>query len=180
MSNEDSVVYADFSIETRDLFRANIFLARFRLLLGLGLSLCLISGLVLIFVAIDEKTILWETSPLFVAMPLLAVGGQVLRLHATCRQYIGGLTEAQRRMQYMFYDRGDGFDVSSGESFGHISWRDVLRVVEQRDSFQIYLSKYDVRIIPKRGFHQPSDIPRLRAMLSSSPGAKAELLLTPA
>jgi hypothetical protein len=171
-------VYADFSIETRDLFRANIFLARFRLILGLGFSLCLISGLVLLFVTIDEKTILWETSPLFVGIPLVAVGGQVLRLHATCRKYIGGLTEAQRRMQYMFYDHSDGFDVSSGASFGHISWRDVLRVVEQRDSFQIYLSKNDFRIIPKRGFHQPGDIARMRAMLSSSTGVKTELLLT--
>jgi hypothetical protein len=180
LSNEDSAVYVDFSIETRDLFRANIFLARFRLMLGLGFSLCLISGLVLIFVAIDETSFLWETSPLFIAMPLVAVGGQVLRMHAICRKSIGALTEAQRRIQYLFYDRGDGFDVSSGESFGHISWSDVLRVVEQRDSFQIYLSKYDVRIIPKRGFHQPGDIPRLRALLSSSSGGKSELLLAQA
>ena len=136
----------------------------------------MISGLVLLFIAIDEKAILLQTSPLFIGLPLVAVGGQILRLHAACRKHVAGLTEAQRRTQYTFYEHGDGYDVTSGESFGHVSWQDVFRIVEQPNSLEIHLSKYDIRIIPKRGFHHPEDIDALRAMLLSSVGSKAMLL----
>jgi hypothetical protein len=169
-------VYVDFSIETRDLFRANLSLARVRLTLGLAFSICLISAMVLLFLVIDEKTILLETSPLFIALPLVAVGGQILRLHAACRKYVAGLAEPQRRLQYTFYEHGDGYDVTSGESFSHVSWKDVLRIVEQPHSLQIYLSKYDIRIIPKRGFHQARDIEVLRGMFLSSISTRARLL----
>jgi hypothetical protein len=172
----NTIVHIDFSIETRDLFRANLSLAKVRLIFGVGFSICLILGLVILFIAIDEKAILLETSPLFVALPLVAVSGQILRLHAVCRKYVASLTETGRRTQYMFYDYGDGYDVASGESFSHISWNDVLRIVEKPNSLQIYLSKYDIRIIPKRGFHQTADIDILRSMLLSSIGARAKLL----
>lgn len=176
ISEASKIIHVDFSIESRDLFRASLRLARVRLILALVFSLCVISGVVLLFIAIDEKAILLQTSPLFVGLPLVAVGGQILRLHAACRKYVAGLTEAQRRTKYTFYDHGDGYDVTSGESFSHVSWQDVLRIVEQPNSLQIHLSKYDIRLIPKRGFHQPEDIDALRAMLLSSVGPKAALL----
>lgn len=177
MTLENSTtVYVDFSMETRDLFRANLSLARVRLILGLAFSICLISGIALLFLAIDEKAILLETSPLFIGLPLVAVGGQILRLHAACRKYVAGLTESQRRVQYTFYEHGDGYDMTSGESFSHISWKDVLRIVEQPHSLQIHLSKYDIQIIPKRGFHQARDLNVLRGMLLSSIGARSQLL----
>lgn len=176
VTENGETVYIDFSIESRDLFRANLRLARVRLILGLAFSLCLITGLMILFLAIDEKMILLQTSPLFIGMPLVAVGGQVLRLHAACRKYVAGLTPAQRRIQYTFYEHGDGFDVNSGSSFGHVSWSDVLRIVEQPHSLQVYMSKYHVRIIPKRGFHQPRDIDRLRRILLSAISTRAQLL----
>ena len=145
-------------------------------MLGVAFSVCLISGLMLLFLIIDEKAILMETSPLFIGLPLVAVGGQILRLHAACRKYVAGLTESQRRMQYAFYEHGDGYDVTSGESFSHVSWKDVLRLVERPRSLQIHLSKYDIRIIPKRGFHQGQDIGVLRSLLLASLGTKAHLL----
>jgi len=169
-------IYVDFTIESRDLFRANLSLARTRLILGFAFSICLISGLVLLFIVIDEKAILLQTSPLFIGLPLVAVGGQILRLHAACRKYVTGLTEAQRRMQYTFYEHGDGYDVTSGESFGHVSWKDVQKIVEQPHSLQIHLTRYDIRIIPKRGFHQPWDIDVLRGLLLSSINTRAQLL----
>jgi hypothetical protein len=173
---ENSTIHLDFSIESRDMFRANLRLAKWRLLLGLAFTVCLISGLVLLFMVIDEKTILLQTSPLFIGLPLVAVGGQVLRLHAVCRKYVAGLTETQRRTQYAFYEHGDGYDVINGESFAHISWQDVLKIIELRDSFQIHLSKYHIRIIPKRGFHQASDIEALRRVLISAINSRAHLL----
>lgn len=99
-----------------------------------------------------------------------------MRLHAFCRKYVSRLTESQRQIQYMFSLHGDGYDVASGESFSHVSWNDVLKIIERPASFQIFLSEYAWQIIPKRGFHQNSDIADLRAMLLSSIGVKAKLL----
>ena len=169
-------IYVDFSIETGDLFRANLGFARVRLMVGLAFSIGLILGLVFLFVVIDEKTILLKTSPLFIGLPLVAAGGQILRLHAVCRKYVNGLAESQRRIQYTFYEHGDGYNVASGESFTHVSWKDVLKIVEQPRSLQIYLSKYDIQIIPKRGLNQARDINVLREMLRSSINARAQLL----
>lgn len=71
ISEGNQIIHVDFSITTRDLFRANLALSKFRLILGLGFSLLLISGLVVFFLMIDEQLILLETSPLFVGVPLL-------------------------------------------------------------------------------------------------------------
>jgi hypothetical protein len=175
-SEGNKFIHVDFSIQTRDLFRANLGLAKIRLIVGLGFSLCLITGLVIFFLMIDEQLILLETSPLFVALPLVALGGQVLRLHALCRKYVSRLTESQRRMQYMFSADDDGYDVASGESFSHLSWDDVLKIIEKPTSFLIFLSPYDCQIIPKRGFHRAADIEVLRAIVRSSIGVKAKFL----
>ncbi len=172
-------VRLDFSIESRDLFRASLSLAKIRLLIGLAISAGLISGLVYFFILIDEKVILLKTSPLFVALPLMAVGGQVLRMHATCRKYVRSLSGEQRRLRFTFCSGSDGYDLRSGESFSHISWKDVLKIVEQPASVLIFLSRYDLQIIPKRGFNDASDLLTLRQILLSSAGRKAKLLESP-
>ncbi|HEX3142604.1 MAG TPA: hypothetical protein VHQ64_01445, partial [Pyrinomonadaceae bacterium] len=83
-----SEVRFEYTTNAGDLFRASVGLAQFRILLGLSFSLTLIGGLVTFFLAIDEKQILLQTSPLFIGIPLLAVGGQLLRLHAASRKYV--------------------------------------------------------------------------------------------
>jgi len=62
-SERGASIQIDFSIDARELFRAAIDLAKLRLLLGLGFSLMLVSGLVIFFLMIDEKKILLQTSP---------------------------------------------------------------------------------------------------------------------
>jgi YcxB-like protein len=165
-----------FSLEARDLFRASMDLAKFRLLLGLLFTLCIVSGLVMFFIMLDEKLILLETSPFFVGLPLLSVGGQVLRIHAACRKYVARLTDSQRRMQFTFCEETDGYDVACGDSFGHVSWKDIFKVVEKQQYFHFFISKYEARIIPKRGFHQAADVDLLRNMLASKLGSKAKFL----
>src|SRR5436309_10073899 len=143
MSSESvSSIHIDFSVEARDLFRASIDMAKLRLLLGLGFSLALITGLVIFFVTIDEKLILLQTSPLFIGIPLLAVGGQVLRMHAACRKYVCSLSPSQRRMRYWFSEAADSYDVASGDSTGRISWNDVLKVVETQKYILIFRIKF--------------------------------------
>jgi hypothetical protein len=170
------VIYVDFSLETRDLFRAYLDLYKRQLLIGLGLSLCLIATLVALFLWLDEKVVLLQTSPLFIFLPLIATGGQVLRLHAACRKYVSSLPPASRRVQFSFSDDTDGFDVNCGNSFSHVAWTDVCKIVEKRKFFQLFLSKFDVRILPKRGFAEAHEISFLRKILVSRLGTRAEVL----
>jgi len=174
-SESDSSIHIDFSVDARDLFRASLDMAKLRLLLGLGFSLALITGLSIFFVIINEKLILLQTSPLFIGIPLLAVGGQVLRMHAACRKYVSSLSPSQRRMQYFFSEEANSYDVVSGDSTGHISWNDVLKIVERRRVFLIFLSKFDVRLIPKRAIQSAEQAALFRRILVAKLGGRAKL-----
>jgi len=167
-------VHVDFLLEARDLFRVNIGLAAFRILLGLGISLALVSGLVIFFLIIDEKLILLQTSPLFVGFPLLGVGGQILRLHSTCRKYVRGMSLPQRRHHFLFLKDSGGFDLAAGESSAHISWNDVPKVVEKRNYFLIYLNKFDACVIPKRAIRF-EDLSALQSILSAKLAPRSPL-----
>ena len=168
-------VHVDFLLEARDLFRVNLGLAAFRILLGLGISLALVSGIVIFFLIIDEKLILLQTSPLFVGFPLLGVGGQILRLHSTCRKYVRGMSLPQRRHHFLFLKDSGGFDLAVGESSAHISWNDVLKVVEKRNYLLIYLNKFDACVIPKRAIRF-EDLSALQSVLSAKLASRSPLV----
>ena len=171
-----SEVRFEYTTNAGDLFRASVGLAKFRILLGLGFSLILIGGLVTFFLAIDEKQILLQTSPLFIGIPLLAVGGQLLRLHAASRKYVSSLSSSQRQNRFVFSDIADGIDIAYGDSSGHISWNDIQKVIERRKTFLVFLNKYDVRLIPKGAIQDVNQIKILRHILSAKLGSRAHLL----
>ena len=169
-------VQIDFSVDAGDLFRANLDLAKVRLFLGLGFSLTLVTGLIIMFLIIDEKVILVQTSPLFIGVSLVAVGGQLLRMHATCRKYVSSLPSSQRRMHYLFYEDADGYNVASGDSTGYISWNDVLKVVERQKYFLIFLNKFDINLIPKKAIQPLEQAVLLRKILAAKLGVRAKLI----
>ena len=169
-------IRVEYTVNASDLFRASLGLAKFRILLGLGFSLTLIGGLVMFFLMIDEKEILLQTSPLFIGMPLLAVGGQVLRIHAVSRKCVSSLSPLQRQYRFVFSDIADGIDVASGDSTAHISWNDIQKITEKQSNFLVFLNKYDVRLIPKVALDDPSQLEILRTILKAKLGARAELL----
>ena len=137
-----TTVHVDFEITRRDTFRVNLELAKWRILIGLLVAAVPIVGLSYFFLLIDEGTMLLQLSPLFIAMPLAAVGGQVLRLHAACRKYVSALPESQRRVQYLFQAETDGYDLTYGDSFSHVAWTDVLKAIEKPAYFVIYLNRF--------------------------------------
>jgi YcxB-like protein len=171
-------VHLEFTVKARDIFRATIGLAKFRIFVGLAVTLCLITGLVLFFLKIDEQRILIQTSPLFIAMPLLAVGGQLLRLHATCRKYVASLSPAQRLMHYVISEEA-GIEIRSGDSCGLLGWGDVMRIVERPRYFLVYVNKYDVRFVPKTTLSDPNSLTLLRETFRSKLGLRAKLLPVP-
>ena len=170
------IIHMDFIIAQRDLFLVNFRLARLRLSIGVGIVVILTLAMMWLFTTIDEQPILLELSPLFIGAPLIVVAVHVLRVYAACRRYVSGLPESQRRVQYMFQANTDGYDVTWGGSFSHILWQDLLKVVEQPDYFLFYLNQLEIKILPKRGFHQTSDIPAFRSILQSKLGNNARLL----
>lgn len=169
-------VRLEYTLNARDIFRASIGLAKYRILLGLGFSLSLVAGLIILFAMIDEVPILLKTAPLFIGIPLLAVGGQVLRLHAASRKYIASLPAPQRLNRLILSDMNNGLDVVSGESTSHISWNDIQRVTEKRDVFLVYLNKYDIRLIPKVAFRDVAQLEALRSILTAKLDSRARLL----
>ena len=173
-ANDDTMVLVDFEIDRRDLFRASMELAKWRFLVGVILVLALVLPLGYFFIVIGEQNILLQTSPLFIGMPLIALGGPVLRLHANSRKYISALSASQRQLQYMFQSRGDGYDCVTGGSFSHTAWPDVMQVVEKPGYFLIYLNRFEVSVLPKRGF-QTADIPIFRSIVRSKLGPQAKL-----
>lgn len=173
--NNATTIHVDFEVNRRDLFRVNLDLAKWRIMIGLVVAAIPIVGLSYFFILIDEGKILLQLSPLFIGMPLVAVGGQVLRLHAACRKFVSGLPDSQRRIHYLFQAETDGYDLTYGDSFSHVAWSDVLRVVEKPDYFVLYLNRFEATLVPKQGFHLPVDIPVLRNILSAKLGARAKL-----
>ncbi len=173
-TNNDDSVLVDFEINGRDMFRANMELAKWRLLIGVILVLTLVLPLAYLFIIIGEETIFLQTSPLFIGLPLVALGGQILRLHATSTKYVSALTASQRQPQFTFKSSSDGYDSAFGESFSHTAWKDVMQVIEKPGYFLIYLNRFEVGILPKRGF-QPADIPVFRDIVRSKLSGRAKV-----
>src|SRR6266576_2385982 len=96
---DDATVLVNFEIDRSDLFRVNMELAKWRFLVGVILIAVLACSVVYFFFLIGEREILLQTSPLFIGVPLIVWGGQILRLHATARKYVSALSESQRHVK---------------------------------------------------------------------------------
>ena len=164
-------VHLDVDLEMRDLFKASLDMAKARLIVAVLIFAALCAGVAYFFWLIGEETIGLEASPLFVGFPLIAIVGQVLRLRAALKKLLASNTRAQ----YMFKETSDGYDVNWGNSFAHVAWQDVRKIVEKRDYFRVDFDKCTGTVIPKRAFHQPSDIIVFRDILRSRLKDKARV-----
>lgn len=167
-----SPVHINFSLERGDLFTASLQILKHRLMIGIGIVVLAVAGLIYFFAIIDELGMLLQLSPLFIGFPILGIGGQLLRVHATCRRYFSSLSESQRQISYMFSSGADGYDLHHGDSFSHIAWTDVSKVVERSMFFLIYRNPYAIHLVPKRGFQEDSDILRFKSIVRSKLGNK--------
>jgi hypothetical protein len=92
MSPKDTTsVHVDFELTHGELFRVNLDLVKWRLIVGILVAAILIVGLSSFFILIDEVRILLQLSPLIIGAPVVAVGAQVLRLYAVCRKFVSTL-----------------------------------------------------------------------------------------
>jgi hypothetical protein len=78
-------------------------------------------------------------------------------------------------MHYTFSYAADSYEVASGESSGRISWNDVLKAVEKRKYFLIFLNKFEMQLIPKTAIQRAEQTALLRQILIAKLGARAKL-----
>ena len=166
----------DATIELHDYFHAYLDASRAKLTIACAIVVSLIAAFTYFFILIGEQTILLELSPLFFGLPLVAIGGQYLRIHASYRKYVADLSDSEKTVLYIFSEQGDGFDIINGKNFGHLSWESVRTVVERSRYFRFVLNRYDTLIISKRFFPGDSDVFLLRDIIRSHLGSNARLL----
>ena len=106
----------------------------------------------------------------------MAIVGQVLRLRVACKKSLSDKTT----VQYMFQEQSDGYDLNWGNSFAHVSWESVLKIVEKPRYFRMDLDRVTAALIPKRAFHQASDMVVFRDIVRSRLKHKAQLFAEPA
>ena len=174
ISIDGAVVTAEYELDHRLIFRANLALAKWRLTIAVLILSLLVGSLIYFFVLIEEQEILWQTSPLFIGIPLLGIGGQLLRLHAVSRKYVSSLLPSQRVVRYAFRAEADGYEVLLGESYSLIGWSDHLKVLEKPGYFLLFHNRYDINIIPKSAF-EPHGISTFRKILRSKLGDRAHI-----
>jgi hypothetical protein len=174
--SNNRIVHIDARIELKDYFHAYFDTVKTKLLVA-----CLIVAMVIVafsyfFILIGEQAILWQLSPLLFGLPIVAIAGQFLRIHASYRKYLGDLSESEKDIHYKFHENGDGFDIVRGKNFAHVAWESVRRVVERPRYFRFVLGKPESLIIPKRFLRHGSDEKVMREIMVSHIGNRAKLL----
>jgi hypothetical protein len=160
-------IQVDTTIELKDYFHAYFDAAKTKLIIACLIVAALIAGFTYFFILIGEQKILLQLSPLFFGMPIVAIVGRFLRVHASYRKYIRDLPDSQKNIHYIFHEAGDGFDIVRGKSFSHVAWETVQKVIERPRYFQFVLNEYDSIIIPKRFLLNGSDEQALKAIIVS-------------
>ena len=172
----DGILQVDATIELKDYFHAYFDAAKTKLIIACLIVAVVVAGFTYFFILIGEQKILWQLSPLFFGLPIVAIVGQFLRIHASYRKYLADLSESEKNFHYIFREGGDGFEIVRGKNFGHVAWESVRRVMERPRYFRFVLNKYESLIIPKRFLLHGSDEKVMRQIIVSHLGNKAKLL----
>jgi hypothetical protein len=176
LETKDRILQVDATIDLKDYFHAYLDAAKRKLIIACLIVALVIAAFTYFFILIGEQKILWQLSPLFFGLPIVAIAGQFLRVHASYRKYLRDLSDSEKSIHYMFRENGDGFDVVRGKNFSHVAWESVRRINERPRYFQFVLNKYESIIIPKRFLLHGSDEELMKEILVSKVGNKAKLI----
>jgi len=176
LETKDRTLQVDATIELKGYFHAYYDAAKTKLIIACLIVALVIAAFTYFFILIGEQKILWQLSPLFFGLPVVAIAGQFLRVHASYRKYLRDLSDSEKTILYIFHENGDGFDIVRGKNFGHIAWESVRKVVERPRYFHFALNKYESIKIPKRFFLHGSDEEVMKEIIVSKAGHKAKLL----
>ena len=170
------ILQVEGSIELKDYFQAQVDEARTKLLVACVIVVTVIAAFAYFFILIGEGRLLLELSPLFFGLPIIAILGQYLRMHAEYRKYLSDLSESEKTIRYVFPENTDGFDLVWGKNSSHVAWESVRGVVERPKYYRFLLGYHNSLIFPKRFFRHEQDQKILREIISLHLGKKAKLV----
>lgn len=173
---KDRILQVDVTIELKDYFHVYFDTAKTQLIIACVVVALVIAGFTYFFILIGEQKILLQLSPFLFGVPIVAIVGQLLRVHATYRKYLKNMSDSEKQVHYLFHETGDGFDIVSGKNFSHVAWENVRRAIERPRYFRFILNQYDSVIIPKR-FLRETDEAVMKEIIVSQVGDKAKLLV---
>lgn len=166
----------DTTVELKDYFHVYFDSTKVQLIIGVIVVLIFFGGISYFFFLIGEAQILVQLLPLFLGLPLVAIVGQLLRVHASYRKYIKKLSDNEKQIHYIFSEGGDGFEIVRGASFGHFGWADVRRIRERPGYLNIVLNDYQSVIIPKRFLRSDAEQQLMREIIAAAPVSDRKLL----
>jgi hypothetical protein len=176
IETNDRILQVDATLDLKDYFHVYFDGAKTKLIIACLIVAAMIGAFTYFFILIGEQAILLQLSPLFFGLPIVAIVGQFLRIHASYRKYLKDLSDSEKQIHYIFHENGDGFDVVYGKSFSHVAWDSVRRVVERPRYFRFVLNKYESMVIPKRFLLHASDQELMKEIIVSHVGQNAKLL----
>ena len=176
LESNDRTLHVDATIQLKDYFHAYFDASKTRLIIACLIVAGVIAAFTYFFILIGEQKILWQLSPLFFGLPIVAIAGQFLRVHASYRKYLADLSDSEKQIKFMFHEKGDGFEIVRGKSFSHVAWERVRRVIERPRYFRFVLNKYESIIIPKRFLLPGSDEELMKEIIVAQVGHKAKFL----
>ena len=86
VENKTEVLHVDATIELKDYFHAYCDTAKTSLIVACLIVATVVVAFSYFFILIGEQTLLWQLSPLFFGLPIVAIVGQFLRIHASYRK----------------------------------------------------------------------------------------------
>lgn len=173
---EDRIVQVDATIALGDYFHAYIDVVKIKLIAACLIVAAVIVGFSYFFILIGEQTILLQLSPFLFGFPIVAIIGQLLRVHASYRKYLRDFSESEKEVHYIFREQGDGFDIVRGKNFAHVAWESVRRVIEMPRYFRFVLDGPQSLIISKALIKDGAEQALLREIIVSQVGNKARML----
>jgi hypothetical protein len=173
--SEARVVQVEYTLELKTMFRFYLARAKRGFIVGALIFVVATGAVAGFFAFIGETPFFFLTSPLFIGFPAIALTGQLLRVHASYRKYLAGLTEDEKRWRIVFTERADCYETFNAASSGRVSWKSVRKVIERNGYYEFWHNKYDVGALMKHYFLNESDHQAFRAILRDAIGDKANL-----
>lgn len=174
--SNDRIVQVDGSIALADYFHAYLDTVKTRLIVACLVVAAVILFFIHFFTLIGEQKILLQLSPLFIGLPIVGIVGQLLRIHASYRNYLQDLSESEKNVLHIFREQSDGFDIVSGKNFSHVARESVRGVIERPRYFRFVLGGSEALFIPKTFLRDRAAQELMRQIITSQLGSKAKLL----
>jgi YcxB-like protein len=89
------------------------------------------------------------------------------------KKRFSNLKDFQRNIHYSF--TADGFEMNDEKSSSQISWESIHKVIETKNSFNLFINKNWFHIVPKRLILSPDNLIVMRNILRKSLAEKASL-----